>query len=64
MDKCSKIRQATYDYNTAHVHSMLDKATDRHSEYAIIIALPRRQWLRERVSMSRYMYIAFLVVSY
>jgi hypothetical protein len=29
-------------------------ATDTHSECVILIAFPRQQWLRERVSMLRY----------
>jgi hypothetical protein len=29
----------------------ITKATDTHSEYVIIIAFPRQQWLRERTSM-------------
>jgi hypothetical protein len=29
------------------------KATDTRSEYVIIIAFPRQQWLRERASMLR-----------
>jgi hypothetical protein len=32
----------------------MTKATDTHSEYVILIALPRRQLLRERASMLRY----------
>jgi hypothetical protein len=32
------------------------KATDTHSEYVIIIALPRQQWLSERDSVSHQMY--------
>ena len=39
------------------------KATDTHSEYVILITFPRRQWLRERVSVIHYTYIAFLVLS-
>jgi hypothetical protein len=31
----------------------ITKATDTHSEYVILIALPRQQWLRERASMLR-----------
>jgi hypothetical protein len=34
------------------------KATDTHSEYLILVAFPRQQWLRERASMLRYTYIA------
>jgi len=37
------------------------KATNTHTEYAIYIAFPQQQWLRERVSMLRYTYIACLV---
>jgi hypothetical protein len=29
----------------------INKATDTHSEYVILIAFPRQQWLRERASM-------------
>ena len=37
------------------------KATDTHSEYVMLIAFPRQQWLRERASKLRYTYIAFVV---
>jgi hypothetical protein len=37
----------------------ITKATDTHSEYVILIASPRQQWLRERTAMLRYMYIVF-----
>jgi hypothetical protein len=37
------------------------QATDTHSEYVILIAVPRQQWLHERASMLRYTYIASLV---
>jgi hypothetical protein len=37
------------------------KATDTHSGCVILIALLRQQWLRERVSMLRYTYFAFIV---
>jgi hypothetical protein len=42
----------------------ITKATDTHSEYVILIAFPRQQWLRERASMLRYTYIAPLVGLY
>jgi hypothetical protein len=38
-------------------------ATDTHSEHVILIAFPLQQWLRERNSVLRYMYIASLVNS-
>jgi hypothetical protein len=55
MEKCGRARQATDGYiiwciRRAH---WLNKATDTHSEYAIITAFPRQQWLRERTSMLR-----------
>jgi hypothetical protein len=37
------------------------KATDTNSEYVILISLTLQQWLHERASMLRYMYIAYLV---
>ena len=40
------------------------KATEQHSEYVILIALPRQQWLRERALMGVYRYIACLVTAY
>jgi len=39
----------------------IPKATYRHPEYVILIAFPLQQWLHERASMLRYMYIACLV---
>jgi hypothetical protein len=39
----------------------LPRATDTHSEYVILIAFPRQQWLCKRVSMLRYMYIPFFI---
>jgi hypothetical protein len=34
------------------------KATDTHSEYVILLVFPLQQWLHERTSLLRYMYIA------
>jgi hypothetical protein len=39
----------------------ITKATDTHSEYVILIAFPRQQWLRERASVFCYMYSACFV---
>ena len=36
------------------------KATETHSEYIILIVFPHQQRLRERTSMLRYTYMAFL----
>jgi quinol-cytochrome oxidoreductase complex cytochrome b subunit len=42
----------------------ITKATNKHSEYVILIAFPRQKWLRERASMLRYTYITCLVLNY
>jgi len=39
----------------------IPKATNTHSGCVILIAFPLQQWLQERASMLRYMYIACLV---
>jgi len=39
----------------------ITKATETHSEYIIVIALPLQNWLHERASVLRYTYIACLV---
>ena len=36
----------------------IPKAKNTHSEYVILIAFPRQQWLYERASILRYTYIA------
>jgi len=33
------------------------EATNTHSEYVILIAFPRQQWLHESASMLRYTYV-------
>ena len=40
----------------------MPKATNTHSEYVILIALPLQQWLHEHASNLRYVYIASLVM--
>jgi hypothetical protein len=42
----------------------IPKATNTHSGFVIIISVPLQQWLHERASMLRYMYIACLVKNY
>jgi len=42
----------------------IPKATNTHSPYVIITALPQQQWLHERASLLRYTYIACLVLVY
>ena len=39
------------------------KITNTRSEYVILAAFPRKQWLSERASMLRYTYFAYLVNS-
>jgi hypothetical protein len=36
----------------------ITKATNTHTEYVTLTAFPLQQWLHERTSMLRYMYIA------
>ena len=43
-----------------HTH-MLTNARTHAEKYVILIAFPQQQWLRERVSVMRYTYIACLV---
>jgi len=40
----------------------IPKATNTHLEYVIRIDFPLQQWLHKRASVSRYKYIASLVV--
>jgi hypothetical protein len=39
----------------------ITKATDTHSQYVTLTAFPLQQWLRERASVLRDKYIAYLV---
>ena len=58
--KYGRARQATDDNIIRYmfIACWITKATDTLSEYIILIALPRQQWLRERASILRYTYIA------
>ena len=55
MEKYGRARQATDDNIIRRMRfaRWITKATDTHSEYAILIAFPRQQWLRERASIAR-----------
>jgi hypothetical protein len=44
-----------------HISRWIPKATNRLSEYVVLIAFPLQQWLHEGASMLRYTYIAYLV---
>jgi hypothetical protein len=54
-EKYGRARQAI-DYNKARrmrFGCWMTKATNTHSEYVVIIAFPRQQWLHERDSILR-----------
>ena len=40
----------------------ITKATNKHSQYALLIAFPQQQWLQERASLLRYTYISCIVI--
>ena len=63
MGKYGGARQATDDNIVRRMRMVwrITKTTDTHSENAILTALLRQKWLRERASMSRYIYIACFV---
>ena len=63
MEICRKNEQATYN-NTiqwVRIECWLPKDADALLEYVILIAFPQKQWLRERTSVLRFVYIAWLV---
>jgi hypothetical protein len=64
MEKYGTARQATDDNIILRMRFAwwITKATDTHSQYVILIAFPRQQWLRERASMLRYPYIASFIL--
>jgi len=47
VEKYCRAGQAT-GVNMAQAQCMLDKATDIHSQYAVLIAFRQQQWLHER----------------
>ena len=51
--ECGRTTQTTDDNIILRMHFTwwITKATDTHSEYVILIAFPRQQWLRERALM-------------
>jgi len=63
VEKYGTVRQATDDnmIRLMRFECWITKATDTQSEYAIIISMPRQQWLCQRASILRYSYIASLV---
>jgi hypothetical protein len=55
VEKYGTAGQATDDNITRRMHfaCWITKATDTYSEYVILIAFPRQEWLRECTSMLR-----------
>jgi len=37
----------------------ISRATNKHSEYVILIAVPLQHWLNERTSVVRYTYVVW-----
>jgi len=70
VEKNGTVRQATDDniIQCMRIACWITKATHTHThthtEYVKLIAFPQQQWLRERTSMLRYIYIACLAFSY
>jgi hypothetical protein len=65
VEKYGTVREATDDNVTAHAHCCsITKATETHSEYILLTAFPRQQWLRERAWMGVYRYTACLHTAY
>jgi hypothetical protein len=63
VEKFCRVGQATDDniMRRMHIACRIPKATNTRTGCEILIAFPPRQWLRERVSLLRYTYIASLV---
>jgi hypothetical protein len=55
VEKYGEARQATDDNIIRRMcfACWITKATDTHSEYVILIVLPRQEWIRERASALR-----------
>jgi hypothetical protein len=66
VEKFGRARQATDDNIIRRMRfaCWITKATDTHSEYVILIAVPWQQWLRERASILRRTYSAYLVTAF
>ena len=65
MEKYCRAGQATDDNITWRmcIACWIPNATDTHSEYVILIAFPRQQWLRERSSLLRLRTLLVLLLS-
>jgi hypothetical protein len=63
VEKYGRAGQATDDNIIRRMRfaCWITKATNTQAEYVTLFAFPQQQWLRERASLLRYMYIACLV---
>jgi hypothetical protein len=66
VEKYVTAREVIHNNKTRRMRfaSWTTNATDTHSEYAIRIAFPRQQWLRERASILCYMNAACIGMLY
>ena len=66
VEKYNVARQAAYDdiIRSMRFACWINKATNTHSEYVIIISFPLQQWLQERVSALRHTTLLFLLTTY
>jgi len=63
--KYGTARQATDDIiRRMPVEGWITNAINTHSEYVIVIAFPRLQWLCDRASVSHFTYTACVVLFY
>ena len=63
--KATRARTHTHSCRHVHTHARASTPTCTHKQkYVILIAFPRQHWFRERASVSRYTYIASLVILY
>jgi len=64
--KYGKARQATDDniIRRMPVEGWITKATNTYAENVIVIAFPQQQWSCDRASVSRFTYIACVVLFY
>jgi hypothetical protein len=58
MAEPDKPQMTTYVTRSGRFSCGIPKATNTHSEYAILIAFLRQQWLRERALVLLYIYTA------
>ena len=63
MEKYGSAEEATDDsiLRRMRITYWINKATDTHSEYVIVLAFTRLQWLGARASILRYTCFACLV---